>query len=890
LRIFKIFLAVTVCLLAAACAHAQTPAGQWGPFGLVVGDALGRTSHINPRIAEIKPGVFFAVWEDSRSGRSNIYMQKIDQAGDLMLDANGVAVCKYAEDQTNPRIVTDSAGGAIIIWQDNRSGNFNIYAQRIDENGNPLWTKEGVPVCEFPAGQFFPEVISDGQGGAIVTWYDYRSGSEDVYVQRLNSQGQILFAPEGVPVCKAPGTQWFPKLVTDGRNGAIIAWMDRRSGNFDVYAQRVDYSGKLLWGESGLPICVMEGNQENVEIIDDGAGGAIIAWKDSRSTAPGLYVQKINPDGAPLLPVNGTMVSQDTDLVSALDLAPTKQGGAMIVWSDPHAGDADIYVQQMDASGRMVWMGGQPVAQLRGEQNNPRIFGRGPLYFIVWEDKRQGKTQLYCQKIKDIGEMLLPENGIPLSDSGIEPQLGEAVFSASEIFTYIYQDRKKGNNDIYGGAVSRDGKISWLEAVNETNGAVVHDDLDLAVTSGGVVFAFRDFRNGFSNIYLQKISKEGKMLWKENGVAAAPGSFNERAPKVVSDGKGGAIVAWEDYRSTVGPRIYTQRIEADGDISWARDGVPLAPKAPSINQIKPNLVEDGMDGAIAVYVDYRSDLNYQDIYAQRIGPDGTPMWGGEGKVVTTANGNQDDPVISPKTFFVAWTDFRNGDRNSDIFAQKLELSGRTVFQEDGIPVCEAPDNQRDPAILNDGKGGVVIAWTDRGGGSYDIYAQKLDATGSAAFTKDGIPVCQAARTQQGVTMARVPDATMIFWEDFRFDNWDIFSQKMGDLGQMTFTEEGIPVCIAPNTQYAPFAVPIKNGALVAWEDYRNGRNYNIFLQEIGQDGKILLPTNGYLVAESMLGGRHPKMAALPDNSVVLGWEDHRYGRRSIYAQRFTLGK
>ncbi len=873
-----------------SCVYAQTPVGQWGPFGLVVGDAAGRTSHINPRIAEAKVGAYFTAWEDSRSGKSNIYIQKIGHDGTPQLNADGQAVCKFAEDQTNPEVIPDGSGGAIIIWQDNRMGNFNIYAQRVDQNGNSLWAHDGVPVCEFPAGQFFPEVISDGQGGAIITWYDYRSGSEDVYAQRVNAQGQLLFAPEGVAICKAPGTQWFPKIATDGQNGAIITWMDRRSGNFDIYAQRMDYSGKTLWAEDGVPVCVMDGNQENVEIIDDGARGAFIAWKDSRSTAPGLYFQKINKEGASLLTTNGEMVAQETDLASSLDLAKTSQGGALIVWSDPHAGDSDVYIQLIDASGKIGWIGEQPIARLRGPQDNPRIFGNAPYYFIVWEDRRKGSPQLYCQKIKENGELILAENGIPISDSGVEPMLGGAVFSNSGNFIFVYQDRKRGNNDIYGGNVSKTGKLDWLGVINDTLGAVVHDNLDLAATSDGMVFAFRDFRNGFSNIYMQKVSKAGKALWRENGIAAAPGMFNQRSPKVVSDDKGGAIVIWEDYRSTVGSRIFAQRIGSDGSVIWDEDGVPLAPRAPSIDQIKPNVVEDGAGGAIAVYVDYRSDLNYQDIFAQRIDPNGGILWGGEGRAVTTANGNQDDPVIAPKTLFVAWTDYRNGDRNSDIYAQKLDLIGKTLLLEDGVPVCEAPDSQRDPSIMNDEKGGAVIAWTDRGGGSFDIYAQKLDAYGRPVFTKDGIPICQAARTQQGVAMARTAGGTMIFWEDFRFDNWDIFTQKMNDDGQMTLTEEGIPVCIAPNTQYSPFTVALPNASLLAWEDYRNGKNYSIFMQEVSNDGNMLLQGDGFPVVESSLGGRHPKMAVLPDNSVVMGWEDHRYGRRSIYAQRFIFNR
>ena len=48
--------------------------------------------------------------------------------------------------QESPQSVSDGAGGAIITWQDSRSGQFkDIYAQRINSAGVWQWTAQGVP-------------------------------------------------------------------------------------------------------------------------------------------------------------------------------------------------------------------------------------------------------------------------------------------------------------------------------------------------------------------------------------------------------------------------------------------------------------------------------------------------------------------------------------------------------------------------------------------------------------------------------------------------------------------------------------------------------------------------------------------------------------------------
>ena len=63
--------------------------------------------------------------------------------------ANGVAVCDTAPNGailTFPRIAPDAAGGGYICWRDVRGGDVDVYAQRIDSNGNILWKRNGIPV------------------------------------------------------------------------------------------------------------------------------------------------------------------------------------------------------------------------------------------------------------------------------------------------------------------------------------------------------------------------------------------------------------------------------------------------------------------------------------------------------------------------------------------------------------------------------------------------------------------------------------------------------------------------------------------------------------------------------------------------------------------------
>ena len=92
-------------------------------------------------------------------------------------NSGNVPLCTAANQQYSSTIVSDGAGGAIVTWYDIRSGNYDIYAQRVNAAGVPQWTANGVALCTAANNQYSPTIVSDGAGGAIVTWYDYRSGT-----------------------------------------------------------------------------------------------------------------------------------------------------------------------------------------------------------------------------------------------------------------------------------------------------------------------------------------------------------------------------------------------------------------------------------------------------------------------------------------------------------------------------------------------------------------------------------------------------------------------------------------------------------------------------------------------------------------------------------------
>jgi hypothetical protein len=159
------------------------------------------------------------------------------------------------------------------------------------------WTRDpstNLAVSTAANFQTRPTIAADGQGGTIVAWFDNRSGNDDIYVQRISGKGQPLWSPNGVAVCTATGSQSYPYVVPDGAGGAILAWTDSRGANVDIYAQRVSASGVPLWTTDGVATAaatiqfVVPRRDRFALEIHDVAGRRIRSLADGRLD-PGAY-------------------------------------------------------------------------------------------------------------------------------------------------------------------------------------------------------------------------------------------------------------------------------------------------------------------------------------------------------------------------------------------------------------------------------------------------------------------------------------------------------------------------------------------------------------------------------------------------------------------------
>ena len=325
---------------------------QWAANGVALCAATG--NQWNPAAVSDGGSGAIIVWLDQRSGdHDDVYAQRILAGGGVQWTAGGVAVCTAAGSQGDVTIAPDHAGGAIVAWDDNRAGNYDIYAQRISGAGAVQWTADGVALCAATGGQYAPAIVTDSGSGAIVTWFDQRGGNYDIYAQRIQAGGVVGWATGGVALCSDAGDQYYPVIVADGAGGAIVAWFDTRSGNDDIYAQRISSAGATQWMANGVAVCTATSTQWYPTIVTNGAGGAIVGWTDSRNPTDDIYAQRISMAGTTQWTANGVALCKADGWQELGAIVPDGAGGAIATWVDGRSGNFDIYAQSVLTDGTL---------------------------------------------------------------------------------------------------------------------------------------------------------------------------------------------------------------------------------------------------------------------------------------------------------------------------------------------------------------------------------------------------------------------------------------------------------------------------------------------------------------------------------------------------------
>lgn len=397
-------------------------------------------SQNNSRLAIDASGNIYIVWQDYRSASaSKIYAQKYNSSGNAQWPNPGAPAdvnIAPANNTVIPDILVDSAGNLYISWHDDSAGNKEAYlVKRNSADGSDVWGAEKkVNTLADAANQSYPRIAIADNGTLATTtivWQDDRNGDDDVYMQQFNVAGTKQWSPEKRVNSNAIGdstNQTEPAIAVDSLYNIIVVWADNRNGNLDVYAEKFDQGGNMIWGDKKInndPTGTA--NQYQPDIAIDSANNIYIVWTDERGGDKDVYAQGLNANGA-ILWTNDYLINESSDSTQySPSIAVNPSNNIYIVWTDERNGNKDIYAQKFDTSYNKQWTNDVRVNVNLGasEQYNPDLAispATGEPY-ASWDDNRQGDFDIFATKF-DVYGAETPVANVPVNVVGMK-QIGE---------------------------------------------------------------------------------------------------------------------------------------------------------------------------------------------------------------------------------------------------------------------------------------------------------------------------------------------------------------------------------------------------------------------------------------------------------------------------------
>jgi len=272
--------------------------------GKIIGKDEGITIHSSPNrksnisILVDNSGGAFIFWIESEKNKNVLYAQHINQTGKLLWGSKPLTISSTAQSITTYLVQMFGADKIYSCWQI-QSRDKDIYHQLIGIKGNNIWDRGGKLITKQNGNQSNPQAVAY-DSSIIVSWTNEIKNDHKVFLQKYNLKGNPVWKNGPVSPVNEKSDQFGQKIISDGKNGALLAWIDKRGdlGSGDIYSQRINSSGDLVWHDKG----VLVGSHSNslksyLSLIPDKRGGAIAIFKDTRNKANEIYGQKIFSTG-----------------------------------------------------------------------------------------------------------------------------------------------------------------------------------------------------------------------------------------------------------------------------------------------------------------------------------------------------------------------------------------------------------------------------------------------------------------------------------------------------------------------------------------------------------------------------------------------------------------
>jgi len=421
---------------------------------------------------------------------------------------------------------------------------------------------------------------------------------------------------------------------------------------------------------------------DNPYAIPDGSGGAIVAYQVNYGQEMHTYVQRLSAQGEALWNGRGVDLgpnSGDLSINNEGDFAalfPDDQGNVTIVYSQQHA----VWVLNLDANGNQV----QPAREISGSDLPPM-----PVYFKAIGDNTGGVIAAWATDENSLGLQKMDATGAEVWSTEVKAagldRFDISSDDSGNVFIIWKDNPSYSEGDIFVQKVNADGQVAWptgaLQLTNTRSSGYVRGNFNQLIISDGEGGALSIWVQAGQDLYAQRISSEGEILWGEIGVFVARVAHD---PRIIGDALGNITVFWGDLQN-----VYAQRLDATGNTTWPEAGIKMGQAGEYNNVIHYYAASDGAGGAVVVWNHAEGDNRF--LHAQRVDASGNKLWGDNGIKVSTVSpywaGLSTPARISldgSGGFFVTWAAGEHIKDKTSSYIQRISGDGEILWGKKGI--------------------------------------------------------------------------------------------------------------------------------------------------------------------------------------------------------------
>ncbi len=335
---------------------------NWGDDGIQLSE--NGLTDVGQWIQTTSDGNVYIAWQqETDDGTGQVVIHGLDEDGEDVFNDGEITV-DMLYTVSIPRMA-ETSDGFLLLYLVQQSTSFmgarSMYLQRYSTSGEAQWEDEGAAVHTTSGiGPWHrPDLVSDGDDGAVIYWYDSHSGNTNhVYVQHVDSDGNISWDADGVQVSTANTAQTSPTLayVPDTGNFYVFyPFTNTGQTESGFGAQYFNADGERQWDDSGVVLSELGGaqhSQPSAFALNDGS--AIVMYLEYEdATHMRVKAIKLNTDGEEVW--DTSPVELTTTTATRSDLMATKIVSEQIVgvWGNGDVETSDIYLQNVNPDGSL---------------------------------------------------------------------------------------------------------------------------------------------------------------------------------------------------------------------------------------------------------------------------------------------------------------------------------------------------------------------------------------------------------------------------------------------------------------------------------------------------------------------------------------------------------